>query len=129
MKEFNRQNEELLTNAEKFSTLRNDCTEKCTISSILDGAWKDVLFNQFHDILPGSGIRENYIDATEKHKDAEKSGSFVLQKSLATIASTINTSRITKGTPVIVFNPLSWERTDVATVELARRGHEPICYF
>ncbi|MGA9408116.1 MAG: glycoside hydrolase family 38 C-terminal domain-containing protein, partial [Bacteroidota bacterium] len=117
MKQFNRQNEELLTNAEKFSTLAT-LYGNVYDQQQLDNAWKDVLFNQFHDILPGSGIRENYIDATEKHKDAEKSGSFVLQKSLATIASTVGTSRLTKGTPVIVFNPLSWERTDVATVKL-----------
>ncbi|MGA7162004.1 MAG: glycoside hydrolase family 38 C-terminal domain-containing protein, partial [Bacteroidota bacterium] len=117
MKEFNRKNEVLLTNAEKFSTLAM-MYGKAYDQDLLNGAWKDVLFNQFHDILPGSGIRENYIDATEKHRDAEKRGSFVLKKSLETMASNINTSKITKGTPVIVFNALSWERTDVATVEL-----------
>ena len=117
MKEYNRRNEALLTSAEKFSTLAT-LYGKSYNHELLNDAWKDVLFNQFHDILPGSGIRENYIDATERHKAAEKSGKFELQKSLEAIASKINTSKITKGTPVVVFNPMSWERTDVAAVRL-----------
>ncbi len=117
MKEYNRQNEALLTSAEKFSTLAT-LYGRSYNHTLLNDAWKDVLFNQFHDILPGSGIRENYIDATERHKAAKKSGTYELQKSLETIASSINTSTITKGTPVIVFNPLSWERSDVAAVSL-----------
>ena len=57
-----RQSEELLLNAEKFSSL-----------AMLDGQpypqeelqndWKKVLFDQFHDIMPGSGIAINYVDA------------------------------------------------------------------
>ncbi len=117
MKEYNRQDEALLTSAEKFSTLAT-MYGKSYDHALLNGAWKNVLFNQFHDILPGSGIRENYIDATERHKAAKKSGTYELQKSLETIASNINTSAMTKGTPVIVFNPLSWERSDVAEVGL-----------
>ena len=117
MKEYNRRNEALLTSAEKFSTLATLYGGNYN-HELLNDAWKDVLFNQFHDILPGSGIRENYIDATERHKSAEKRGQFELQKSLATIASNVGTSSITKGTPIVVFNQLTWERTDVATVHL-----------
>lgn len=117
MKEYNRQNETLLTNAEKFSTLAT-MYGRTYDRQIMDDAWKNLLFTQFHDILPGSGIRENYLDATERHKAAEKSGTFELRKSLETIVSNINTSKITKGTPVVVFNPLSWQRTDVAALKL-----------
>ena len=83
MKEYNRRNEALLTSAEKFSTLAT-MYGKSYNHDLLNNAWKNVLFNQFHDILPGSGIRENYIDATERHKAAEKSGKYELQKSLET---------------------------------------------
>ena len=117
MKEYNRQNEALLTSAEKFSTIATMYGKNYN-HALLNEAWKNVLFNQFHDILPGSGIRENYIDASERHKAAKKSGEFELQKSLAMIASNIGTSKITKGTPVVVFNQLSWERSDLATIHL-----------
>ena len=118
MKLYNRQNEALLTSAEKFSTLAT-LYGKSYEHQLINDAWKDVLFNQFHDILPGSGIRENYIDATERHKAAEKEGSYVLKNSLDAIASSVNTAKMTKGTPLVVFNPLSWDRTDVAAFKLA----------
>lgn len=117
MKEWNRRSEVLLTNAEKFSTIasmfgaaynRND----------LEEAWRNVLFNQFHDILPGSGIRENYIDATEKYRVVENIGKFELNRSMAQIARQVNTSAVRKATPVLVFNSLSWERSDVGVISL-----------
>jgi len=33
---------------------------------VLEGAWKEVLFNQFHDILAGSSIAEAYRDARDQ---------------------------------------------------------------
>ncbi|MGB2868888.1 MAG: glycoside hydrolase family 38 C-terminal domain-containing protein [Bacteroidota bacterium] len=117
MKAENRKSEALLTNAEKFSTLATMFGKEYR-SSDLEEAWRSVLFNQFHDILPGSGIRENYIDAAEKYKDAEAIGTFELNESLDRIAKYVNTAKVKKGTPLLVSNPLSWERTDVARVDL-----------
>ena len=37
-----------------------------------DTAWKNILFNQFHDILPGSGIHINYVDAARKYAVASR---------------------------------------------------------
>ncbi|MBI3788340.1 MAG: alpha-mannosidase, partial [Ignavibacteriales bacterium] len=119
MKEENRNSEVLLTNAEKFSSLATLFGGKYN-SSDLEEAWQKVLFNQFHDILPGSGIRENYIDASEKYADVNAIGSFELSKSLNSIARQVNTLSIRKGTPLVIFNPLSWERSDVVKVELPK---------
>src|SRR5579862_7551147 len=57
-----RRSEEIMLNAEKFASL-----------ALLDGraypqgemnrAWKRLLFDDFHDIMPGSGIGVNYLDA------------------------------------------------------------------
>ncbi|MBI1808201.1 MAG: hypothetical protein HYR76_14270, partial [Ignavibacteria bacterium] len=117
MKEWNRKSEVLLTNAEKFSTVASMYSKPYN-SADLEEAWRSVLFNQFHDILPGSGIRENYIDATEKYTASEEIGAFELKGSLNHIAKQINTSNVKKGTPVIVFNPLAWGRTDLGTAQL-----------
>ncbi|HTX18923.1 MAG TPA: glycoside hydrolase family 38 C-terminal domain-containing protein [Bacteroidota bacterium] len=117
MKMYNRRDEALLTSAEKFSSLATLYGAQYD-ETLLDDAWKKVLFNQFHDILPGSGIRENYIDATEKYKDVERAGKYTLDKSLQAIEDGINTSKVSKGKPFVVFNPLAWERTDVATLHL-----------
>lgn len=117
IKERNRQSEVLLTNAEKFSALASSFGRKYN-STDLESAWRLVLFNQFHDILPGSGIREIYIDANEGYDDAQAIGEFELNGSLQYLANSVNTSAIKKGTPIIVFNSLGWERNDIVTLAL-----------
>jgi alpha-mannosidase len=118
-KKWNRSNEVLLTNSEKFNSVSTIFGGQNNASKIKD-AWKIVLFNQFHDILPGSSIREVYIDADKDYREANDLASFTLNKSLKNLTSQINTSVVKDGKAVIVFNPLSWVRTDVAKVELTK---------
>lgn len=109
-----RQNEELLLNAEKFSSL-----------ALLDGQpyphqefednWKKVLFDQFHDIMPGSGIAINYVDVAREQSVVRLWGEKNLASSLHSLAARVNTQG--EGVPVVVFNPLSWVRTDVTEVQ------------
>lgn len=117
MKAFNRHNETTLTNAEKFATIATMTASLYDLRS-LESAWRDVLFNQFHDILPGSGIREVYLDATERHQRAIDIGEWELGQSCRSIMESINTRAFTRGTPMGVFNSLSWDRTDVVSVPL-----------
>lgn len=125
-KENNRRSEALLTTAEKAASL----------ASLYGGtypnlrrAWEHVLFNQFHDILPGSSIREVYIDAAERYTEAQTAGRVALRKGLLALADRITTAGVTQGTPLIVFNPLSWARTDIATVELAEGDEQEYAVF
>ncbi|HEX9614996.1 MAG TPA: glycoside hydrolase family 38 C-terminal domain-containing protein, partial [Bacteroidota bacterium] len=117
MKQFNRREEALLTNAEKVSALAT-LSGRGYRKDRLEDAWRIVLFNQFHDILPGSSIREVYLDATESHRKAEQIGVHELQSALEHIAGQINTSSIKQGTPLMVFNPLGWVRTDIVRFDL-----------
>ena len=117
MKAYNRKCEVLLTNVEKFSAFASLYGGPYKRTDIED-AWRKVLFNQFHDILPGSGIREVYIDAAEEHREAQSIGEFELKNSLKYLAQSVNTSKIRKGIPLVVFNPLSWDRSDLVKVDL-----------
>jgi alpha-mannosidase len=117
MKEWNRKSEVLLTNAEKFSTI-SSMYGGVYNNSDFESAWRKVLFNQFHDLLPGSGIRENYIDAVEKYQQVKKTGDYRLDLALKNLSHQINTSGFKKGTPIVVYNPLSWQRTDLVTYTL-----------
>ncbi len=128
MKEFNRRNEGLLINAEKFSTL-SSLFGGGVHTKDLEEAWRNLLFNQFHDILPGSGIREVYIDATQRHKAAEAIGVHELRRGLGAIAQKINTSGIKSGAPIIIFNPLSWDRTDVVEAALPEGDENDYAVF
>ena len=82
----------------------------------LEEAWKKALFNQFHDILPGSSIPEVYIDANEFYDRVEETTQKIIKSSMHTIAAKIETKG--KGLPVIVFNPLSWNRTDLVNLKV-----------
>ena len=128
MKKANRTDEVLMTNAEKFSTLAS-LSGGVYNSAALEKAWKGVLFNQFHDILPGSSIREVYIDAAETHQKAAEIGKFELSRSLRYLAHRVNTSKIRGAEPLIVFNPLAWDRTDVVKVSLPWGDAEAYAVF
>jgi alpha-mannosidase len=109
-----RATEELLLNAEKFSSL-STLLGRTYPSQDFDRAWKNLLFDDFHDILPGSGIAVNYADAARNLDDVDNTGKAILQDSLAEIAGHINTQG--PGVPVIVYNSLSWARTEVVELQ------------
>ncbi len=127
MKERNRASEVLMTDAEKFATLATTAGSPYDKGAMFD-AWKNVMFNQFHDILPGSGIRETYIDANEKYDTVQAIGTYELDRSLDGLAARVNT-RALKGTPVVVFNALSWDRDDLVRVAMAEGDEGPVAVF
>jgi alpha-mannosidase len=110
-KRGNRQNEVLVLNAEKVAsieTLFGAASGDGYPQQNLDTAWKDILFNQFHDILPGSGIAINYVDAARRYAVASRIDRDMIHAGLNDIASRVKSD----GVSVLVFNPLSWTRTD-----------------
>jgi len=72
-KEANRRSETLLTGAEAFSAIAA-LSGRPYGSARLEAAWRDVMFNQFHDILPGSSIRQVYEDAAHAYERIESIG-------------------------------------------------------
>jgi len=112
-----RQSEQLLTNAEKFSLFASELGRPYN-GKALESAWRKVLFNQFHDILPGSSIREVYIDADEDYATARTIGRYELNASLKDVAARAKTNGTGGDFAAVVFNSLSWDRTDLARVPL-----------
>ena len=74
-KKYNRQCERLLKQAEILCTADHIINGTAYPQNKLESLWKQVLLNQFHDILPGSSIREVYdvTDAEYKTISAELS--------------------------------------------------------
>jgi alpha-mannosidase len=110
-----RTTEELLLNAEKFAAISNLYGRKYPAEEF-DAAWKGLLFDDFHDIFPGSGIAVNYLDAQRNLENVDRAGTEILAGSLTEIASRINTQQ-GSGVPVVVFNSLAWPRKEVAEIE------------
>jgi len=116
LKANNRRAEHLMTQAETFAAL---ASQKGFVypQAELTHAWKKVLFNQQHDILPGTSIREVYEDAAKDYATIFQIGARVRKEALEHWIAHIDTRG--EGVPVVVFNPLAWQRTDVADVALA----------
>jgi alpha-mannosidase len=111
MKRYNRLCERMLVDAEKI----------CCIADIyprdkLADAWRKTLFNQFHDILDGSGIRETYEYSKKLAEDALKCAREVMDMALEKLASSIKFKE--DGLPIVVFNPLPWPRRDIVKVKV-----------
>ena len=112
-KRGNRQNEVLVLNAEKVAAIETLFGATYPQQNF-DTAWKDILFNQFHDILPGSGIAINYVDAARRYAVASGIDRDSIQTALSDIASRV----ISPGVSVLIFNPLSWTRTGEVEFEV-----------
>ena len=75
----------------------------------LDEMWETILRNQFHDILPGSSIKEVYdVTKVEYEEIFEKSGK-LLDERMSAVAP--------KGDGVTVFNTLGFNRDDIVEIE------------
>ncbi|MGP8251918.1 MAG: alpha-mannosidase [Terracidiphilus sp.] len=107
--------EEEVLNAEKWSSLAwldglaypgNELTED----------WKKVLFNQFHDLAAGSGIGIIYKEAQKDYDVVRWSTNEISDGALENVSEKINTKGA--GVPVIVYNPLGWERSGDVRVRI-----------
>jgi alpha-mannosidase len=80
----------------------------------LERAWKQILFNQFHDILPGSAIEPSYDDARDQLGEAVAISKRIITHAHNTIARQVNVPFIEGTQPVLVFNQHPWAvETDV----------------
>src|SRR5215472_3034166 len=110
-----RTTEELLLNAEKFAAFSTQWGHVYP-SEQFDRGWKDLLFDDFHDVFPGSGIAVNYLDAKRNLEDVQRVANGILRDSLGEISSNISFQG--KGTPIVVFNSLSWPREELLETEV-----------
>ncbi|MDI3253877.1 MAG: glycoside hydrolase family 38 C-terminal domain-containing protein [Bacillota bacterium] len=96
-------------NAEKLASLAW-LDGKSYPNDELTDAWRTITFNDFHDLAAGSGIGIIYKEAQEQFDKTHLETDKISQDSLKTIAARINTKAAGE-VPVLVFNPLSWERS------------------
>ncbi len=104
-----------LSKAETLLTLNNDrATENDR--QIMDSAWRNYLFNHFHDIYPGSSIESAYEDARDSLGGATDQAKKIKIRELHRMAKQINTSSLKEG-GIFVFNPLPWQRKGIIEVD------------
>jgi alpha-mannosidase len=116
VKKWNRKLENLLVNAEKFDSVAQRYGAGSQVGQIWD-AWRGVLFNQAHDIICGAHIDPVFEHTIDRFKYSETVAEACLETSLKNLTDQIDTRGI--GIPLVVFNPLGWERSDVVECTVA----------
>lgn len=107
-KRNNRKSEIMLQKAEALSIADKLLLGKEYPQTALNDAWETVLLNQFHDILPGSSIKEVYDECDVQYAGIRKVGEGIISEKLADIAANVKTDG-----GVLVYNPLSFEAEGV----------------
>ena len=132
-KRWNRRCEGLLYEAELYSSLASLVAGTDYPQAELEEAWKKILFNQFHDILPGSSIPQVYVDANSSWRQVERMGTEILERGMEAIAAKVLEDKVLKNIapensrllasalearPLIIFNSLNWLRSEVVAIDL-----------
>lgn len=136
VKHLNRKAEFWLESAEKWNTVAALTADLPASTEKFAEAWRDVCFNQFHDILCGCSIMEAYDDVRDSMGSAMTVAAKEENKALLKLTLDIDTwldgvsdsvtcnerhhcRNLKFPRPVVVFNPLSYD------VESAVRTYHP----
>ena len=114
-KKGNRKSELALRRAEMWAVAARALGDYVIPAESLDTAWKLVLLNQFHDILPGSSIARVYDEAEAAYAEVIDTADAVAQQAASALA-------VEKGDAVTVFNDLSWSRRALVNLPSAYEG-------
>lgn len=117
-KRWNRKSETLYHDLETLESLAClDDLPAYPAEQLLEG-WKVILLNQFHDILPGSSIREVYEDSRGQYEQLHRTGERMLEAALQKLAGQASV----KTDSLLVFNTLGFTRDEVVEAALPREA-------
>lgn len=126
VKASNRKCENNLLTAEKFASMAKYLVGANYPKEKLTKEWKNLMFNQFHDILCGCSIKKAYEDAGYQFGEIMSVTEMAINMALQSICRQIDTLKgetlpayktrenwrvwehEVLGTPIIVFNPHTW---------------------
>ena len=115
LKQRTRELETLLTTAEKLGALLNahglaaDDADLCR-------AWEPMLFNQAHDLMSGVMTDHVYEDTLRGYDFSKRIAEEQVRARLRDLVAGIDTRG--PGIPLVVFNALGWERTDIVEADV-----------
>jgi len=126
VKKGNRELEWALRDSEMWALIANRLTDLEVPADALDRAWKTLLLNQFHDIIPGPSINWVYRDAMADYARLRATTGEILEKSLGAISERVEIDGASQ--PVLVTNGLGWARDEVVEINGSlHRVSAPAC--
>ncbi|MFW6007367.1 MAG: alpha-mannosidase [Halanaerobiales bacterium] len=119
-KKMNRKLELLYRETEWMQVLQGIEAEDMSVytGDDLREGWKIILRNQFHDIIPGSSIREVYEDSKKEYAEAEKIADNAWQQAAEMVVKEAENNKFT------VFNSSPWMRSDYVEIPVAETGEK-----
>lgn len=109
--------------AERWAAVGRFAHELDHPAADLNRAWQQVLFNQFHDISPGSAIEPAYTDARDQLGEAVAISKRIITRVHNVIARNVHIPLIEETQPVLVFNPHPWPVQQVVELQY---GAQPL---
>jgi len=103
-KQQNREGEFLLRDAEWLATFAPNFPLGYPAAE-LESAWKLLLLNQFHDIIPGSSVREVHEDSERDYAAIRETGERIVAEALDQFGGTLDTVDATH--PMLLFQNAS----------------------
>ncbi len=125
IKTMNRRAENGLLSAEKWSVLAEKMGLRRSFED-LTPQWKQLLFNQFHDTLAGTGLERAYYDARNQLGEVVSVSDRVQTQALRALSYQINIPLDDTKLPVVVFNPHSWPVEAPVEVETGTFANIPV---
>ena len=120
VKRENRLAETLLYNTELLSSLAmvfgKGGPQRGYPQETIESAWKNLLLNQFHDVVPGTSIADAYEDTRKDFAAIRTSCKDVQDRARGVLAERENGNP--KEFRFSVFNSLSWQRSDYVVLEI-----------
>ncbi len=116
LKRWNRKTELLADAAEKASSLSHWLGARPYPAQQLRDAWVRMLWQQHHDGITGTSILAANDISYNEYYLANKQFAQELRASVGAITALMDTQA--EGLPLVVYNPLSQERTDVVEAEV-----------
>ncbi len=115
-KRWNRRNETMADAAERASVAAEWLGGRPYPLQRLTDAWTLVMGGQFHDLIPGTATPRAFEFAWNDDTIAANQFTNVFASGSAAVISAMDTQ--TRGTPIVVFNPLNISREDVVEAPL-----------
>lgn len=114
-KRANRKAEFLMHDVEFLSVLSDVLKkEEKYPDKTINKMWEKILLNQFHDVLPGSSIRQVYEDCRAIYEETEELGTKLLSQ-----AKTRLCGETKEADAVVIFNTSGWVRDDIVLLPYA----------
>jgi alpha-mannosidase len=116
IKKYNRQCENKLISTEMLAAMGSFSGSQYDFDG-MERSWRSVLFNQFHDIMDGTGTKGTYVYSAKIAEEALSTLAMITEKSIMDISSRIKVPACSSA--FVVFNTTGWKRSEYIKINRA----------